>query len=1585
MNFRPHTTLKYLLLAALSTLAACNLDNEQGASAPSAPEDTAVSTSGWQGREQGVIVEGMDDNEPVGRFLFGGGVDFGPDNWRFRIEAFHPDGIEEVYLRIGKIDSLGAHPEVPLCTAGCGLDGSTTIRGWVSGISPWEYDVADGEGQYFAELHIVGIEELEPNSDALADASFSWAPATLAIDESSTFLGDGALAISWSDLGQNTYYTLTINNPDDENISTIHRLNSNAYAFDPATHPNPDFAPDYTSFPALRVSVEAVNASGVIAQSDVMTLEYTGGDTDPLDPSDPDFGGGDTNDASSLCLFMPAVLYADQADNLTWDVDPWSSLGDSTISINGWSGALSASLSGTELSFSAPEPGLYGELDFTVSDSENNDLSYGPYSLEIKPAYSTDAVTAASSDTFEHYLSRADAFGRQWLIGDDPVNTSRLVLIRLTEQGVADGTFGTAGRKEIDLRGFTSFPTAMDVDNTRIIAVTAKPLGADWLIGGYVELYDANSIIVGHSAFLMRVDSNGDPVTEFADNGLWYFEESGLHLEVGAILVNGPDEILVALNTLDWASGTLRSEQTRILKLDKWAEAPDFDLGVLIDLNSALNLRVRAIAPVPKNSESFVLAGLGWNGTASLISSARVIFNGSEWAFDGDYSASTYTHYSTTTSIPTVTDSLITPQGYLWLTGKQDTDDPNSQLTFAVALSLTGVASESAILQNMGFGITQPIGLMQGTDEDVLLTVANSPFGSYELTSYVFNNPLDLNNPLNFNLDMGSGNYETDVRGAVAPGNRILMSYRLSSAQSVRRVARYLPYALDNNQGLEEPECGVVALRESNQTQDDMYPPLALQSSFRVNTDDYVVLSDESASPRLRLARLIDGKRWDLSGSEALTNSLMAGSSSGAYDVVYHPESNALLASVFSNFLFDDDGLGSNYTSGVVSLNLSDGQVTPLFGTAEIADFIVLMPDGTGNTPISLYANSASELIIRSELEQFVENESLSGSLRFAHVDNDGYLWLVLSKLDGDSTFVQIQRRNPISHPTDPLAVAWDETLPLPASLTDNELPLGFTLDDENRGLLLSSDSPDGPLIVRRILSNTGAVDGSFATGGTFAVNEDWFNTLPSRSGRMAQGLVVDGMGRAYFPAAFFNGDDNINAVFRLTDEGILDNGFGVGGRVELPSLGFNAIGSFAGVKLGTLDEIQALWEIGGRYEIVQLTPEGHVDRFFGNGGMVRIGSWPDEIAMQLGTDASGRMFPLMRQQDFSEVSSVYWGLRATGARIQDFGNLTIDPLRDLGSVNLSGIEASGLQPTGQNTLILSASEYSFDVGEFSQLYEHDLALPGEDGNPTVLSAPWPGPADAEFDVSLHTPFVDDAALLGGYFYSATTNDSSYFIARINRRGEFLSLPFGPESPDIVFVFNEPGSYYDLMQLQYDGSGVIYALVDEFDDLTGTSSPAVLRFNAENPEGEPFYSHASGDGTAITVDNEGRLIVAISEPLGPLAAEANLIRLDAMGEVDSSWTFTTTGDNTPERIWRLLPVGDALFIGGANSNGEPFISRINSTGSTTHQWSGSQLVTTDAGFVVDFSLDPRGHLNVLQSAFKDGQWQTVISRIPAAY
>ncbi|MCH8551623.1 MAG: hypothetical protein LAT62_06790 [Natronospirillum sp.] len=1281
-------------------------------------------------------------------------------------------------------------------------------------------------------------------------------------------------------------------------------------------------------------------------------------------------------DTAAICTGLPTTLTAGQTVN--WELDPYDSMGSGAeFSLSGSpGGGLGLSVSGTTATFNSPTSGLYSDITLQATNALGSEDSLGPFTIEVLPGTSGDALAPWEGIFQPQRMIPAEngallAAGNLQRTGQP----DQLLVARILANGQLDSAFGTGGYVTKDLPVTTLEPPVIaDVvaaDASRTAVVRDMVLDRDALyVWGAVERDDGDTDWL--SPLMVKLDrSTGDPVTAFADDGLWTAEfddeVAPVNHEAGAFMVESSEQALLAVNELtadrrpaDMMLYRIETVSGPDLAEDELAGNPSS--VALGNRNTVLRPQKIILGPEP---DSFMLLSQALSPFVTT-GELHVTWHDNEGEVLAGYGVEAGGNnlgyqllFPTPTSRdPTVTEAVLTDDGRLFMTGQLVTADGFDRRIYLIEMHID-YAQESEndlllqlTLGDLSAGNLTALGMQPGADRGVELAYLNENDARLYVERFPASNERD--EAAQRSADLPGAVIPMPV-AAVAPNGdfRYLHSHPSApqalqlSEPTARSVAEYQPF--DEN-------CGIVSRFNAGEVA--MAPRLR---DFAMSGGDLLV-SLRSVSG-WRVDRLADGLN-------------PVGLTRGDSFVREFPEEGGgviaeALATDSTGRLLVMGGAPGGSTNLIIRRYEASGEQDMDFGV-EGGEVVV-----TGASP-SLVLDSQDRahyaFTESGQLSVFRLTEDGQPDESGSYMMDKSYMRLLMDSQDrlyallqGDA--IEVVRFNPDLTLDTSFGDGGSWLTPENISLT------GAMIDSNDRVVLYTGFGAGVEPVNIFVLDQSGAPDPTFASNGVLelesaapALFEDQGHRYP----------IVEFNEHFYFAV---NEVDAGFAVRRVSLQGDPDTGWGNLGSAPVAEPIRSDAQDISGMVVAG-DRVGVMWEGVYASGLTWLNDIGYPEttRWFG--------PLEGDRATALETTANGRLLLLntLENQDLGSDPGTLWGIRADGSNIEGFGQQ--DPaLGELGTLETD----PAFSPIGTVT-----SAYGFfslpgtDVAEGPE-WRHDFYGLRDvlDGDTAV---------DSLFDLvgSLFELFPEESfvtalserpgnqGVIGGYSYQEGAMSADNHLALVDRFGQAgagLTLDPTNDYPN--------GQPFETRDVGTDARGRVYLLLQQLfpEDLVAVgrfvedaAGELELDTSFSSPDGWNF-----GDGTGVphvmAVSAEGEVSVARTDSDG----DAGVIRFTSLGDLDNDWgdggVASLSGPDFDSIAALHKDKSGALFLGG-QIDGRPTVVRVNQAGSETHRWGGELLGRTRIGSVADFAEDPRGHLHVLVDAYHQGVWQSRVVRLP---
>lgn len=261
---------------------------------------------------------------------------------------------------------------------------------------------------------------------------------------------------------------------------------------------------------------------------------------------------------------------------------------------------------------------------------------------------------------------------------------------------------------------------------------------------------------------------------------------------------------------------------------------------------------------------------------------------------------------------------------------------------------------------------------------------------------------------------------------------------------------------------------------------------------------------------------------------------------------------------------------------------------------------------------------------------------------------------------------------------------------------------------------------PDGKILAAGISDNgsnldfavvryttTGALDTGFGTAGKVTVAVGTLNDW-------CHGIKMQGDGKILLAGASHNGSDYDTTLVRLTNNGLLDTTFGIGGKRMTPiGSGNDELYGLTVQSDGKIVAAGASWN-GSNYDIavVRYTSSGSLDSSFGNNGKVTTSLGGTDVAYSVVIQSDGKIVVCGATDAGSTYDIVVLRYTALGALDSSFG-VGGKVFTDINSRDDSG-SSLALQSDGK--IVVSGASgiggpYHFAVARYTSSGQLDIAF----------------------------------------------------------------------------------------------------------------------------------------------------------------------------------------------------------------------------------------------------------------------------------
>jgi uncharacterized delta-60 repeat protein len=410
--------------------------------------------------------------------------------------------------------------------------------------------------------------------------------------------------------------------------------------------------------------------------------------------------------------------------------------------------------------------------------------------------------------------------------------------------------------------------------------------------------------------------------------------------------------------------------------------------------------------------------------------------------------------------------------------------------------------------------------------------------------------------------------------------------------------------------------------------------------------------------------------------------------------------------------------------------------------------------------------------------------------------------------------------------------------------------------------------------------SSTGAVDTSFGGTGTVHFNMGVYDSL-------ALGVAVDSTNRVVVAGYASNGSNRDFAVARLTAVGVLDSSFGTGGK-RLIDFG-NSSDQAATVAIDSLDRVILAGYKNSDFAVARLTTAGVLDSGFGSGGKLTIDfGGSTDVAYGVTVDALGRVVVSGSARIGTNNDFAVARLTSAGALDSGFGTggkVTID---------FAGADdvAAGVATDSQGRVILGGwakvgSNNVFAAARLNSAGVLDSGF-GAGGKFTFAF----GAANNQaWSVAVDSL---DRVVLGGY--ASNGSDDDFAVARLTTAGA-LDAGFDGDGKQTIAFSSSTDEAYGVAIDSLDRivvSGYTNHPDTDFGVARLTSAGALdTSFDGDGKQTTDFVAYSFGNGGTVAVDHLGRTIVAGYATTGSAAYDDFVIvRYTPAGALDTSFGGT---------------------------------------------------------------------------------------------
>lgn len=1280
-----------------------------------------------------------------------------------------------------------------------------------------------------------------------------------------------------------------------------------------------------------------------------------------------------------ICTVLPAQIPAQTSSS--WDLDPMNRLqGDFSASLSLASPLpdpnLGLSLSGTTAQFNNPAPGIYTDIYLEAVNQFGETDELGPFAVEAVESYADGQIAAVDQQDLQIQRAASDAGGRHLLIGHNPAeNMGReLRIFAFGADGALDQAFGTAGEFALMLPD----SGVLNEAEGQVVVQLAQDYQNGWIIGGHVR-YD-DGVDEHLAAFMLLLTESGELDTRFesgaATPGLYFHEDAEEPMEIGAISVDAPDRFFVARNVVEFSDGVVVPDSFAV-----WDVDPDdafdngsllFDKSVYDDFQAFSGLRVRVIQPVPGVDGNLMLIAQSRNTASNdQLLIGRNLRN-SNWALDTDFATAGVLNplQGTSSEFPTVDYFTTTEDGRLWFAGQsRDNNDEADVYLASIYLNYPDGPDSGYSVTDSYFGGTKrfTLGLTPGLLNEVDWYVASeATVPRVYRRVYTGGTELQDDDPVSGLPD--DLDYLSSIQVVPGAGLSALFSYNDPSSDDIVRLKQRLETQTDYQPlNMAQPEqCGVIS--RSQQVADGLN--LSAKDVLSGDNDLFVTLG---GGGDWRIARLLDGTRWfrgddrdgffrHYEGSPAMV----------AINVLAQEADGTLLVA----------GTEPSDYAGQIGRVLASGELDTGYAGGNTFH--------TTNASPNALARVDGDRLYYAYYDSFSE-ESRLGLLDDSGVLTDGFTGGELAFPEQDiqhlvagengRVYVLMSNSEVVRVDTDGTTASWT-----PPDSSQNIFD-GLLSADGHLILVTAESNGHGPLRITSVLLDNGDPSGlntAFGDDGVVEIAELGIG-VPPASGPM-NAITQDQDGNIYVVASDYSASAYIA---KISNDGSFDESWG---NFGLTPIGYPMVES--GVRSITHHDgqLRVLWGDTVSAAVTRLDQDGFQD--MSNGPATRyFGNVEGDQAQSLSTTPGGRTYLLNRTR-LNEVdpASIFWGLDRAGSNLQDFGNPD-DPDVDLGAVVVLDDQEEALNLTPNRLVSGSVGQLWLAGAEWlaglpdrewtvAGYYLGDLTADGGTMDTQRLDRELLGSSNLTFDdaeVASLSQVVNGRILLAGTAYPEIGNPRP-LVSALDTRGEMTVLDFEGNT-DLVWEPDANQFYYgqvhEMVSAYETGQGTVFILLNEVDSdfwALGRYEPGGIDTDYGNSGWVRHAEFESNRAVDHVVNAQGGTLVLYQDETGS-GVQWN----DAEGDLVDSWF----GPGIEAEALMLDPFGH-VFVGGSTEEDLPVVIKLNSLLEQTHRWEGAVLSRAGSARVMDFGLDPGGHLNVLLDAYQDGNWAARMAQIPFA-
>ena len=482
---------------------------------------------------------------------------------------------------------------------------------------------------------------------------------------------------------------------------------------------------------------------------------------------------------------------------------------------------------------------------------------------------------------------------------------------------------------------------------------------------------------------------------------------------------------------------------------------------------------------------------------------------------------------------------------------------------------------------------------------------------------------------------------------------------------------------------------------------------------------------------------------------------------------------------------------------------------------------------------------------------------------------------------------------------------------------------------------------------------------------------------------------------------------DNDFALVRYTANGSLDTGFGTGGKVTTDIGGADKIEGMAVLSDG---KIVAGGHSGGDFALARYTSTGVLDTGFGTGGKVTtaIGSGSDYgYAMTVQSD-DGKI--VVAGESHNGSNNDFALARYTAAGVLDTGFGTGGKVTTAIGTGNDGANALALQSDGR--IVLAGFSHNgrhndFAVARYTAAGALDTSFGRDADNDNTRDGYVTTAMGSQHSYGYAVALQPDGKLVvAGNGFNGTTKKEDFVLARFNADGT-MDIGFGRDGVVITDFNSGASDYGEAVAVQSDGKIVVAGRSNK----GNVKDFAVARYNSDGSldtgfgtGGKVTTDFSSGEDRpyAIAVQSDNKIVVAGYANNGS-DNDFAMARYNADGSLDTGFgtggkvTTALGSGNDLIRAMTLLDDGKILVAGSAHigSDLDSALARYNSDGSLDSGFGGDAdgnnvkdgYVTTaigssnDSGLSVAIQED--GKIVVAGAAHNGSDWDFMLARYNA--